>query len=156
MDGKEKHVTSKITKNNIKLKKKETLMERGWWRPQKHPLQNPNKESKSISPHSIQDKICVHQALWVCMHETLWGRRPRSNMGLCLGTLVNHIQTTLTNFLFFSFLFFNFPNHHFFNIFFPLISFHKGCLWMCTHHQTYLIPLVGLSTKFLYPINNGV
>ena len=29
MDGKEKHVTSKITKNNIKLKKKETLMERG-------------------------------------------------------------------------------------------------------------------------------
>ena len=123
MDGKEKHVTSKITKNNIKLKKKETLMERGWWRPQKHPLQNPNKESKSISPHSIQDKICVHQALWVCMHETLRGRRPRSNMGLCLGTLVNHIQTTLTNFLFLFLIFLI----TIFLIFFPLwFLFIKG------------------------------
>lgn len=70
-------------------------------------------------------------------------------MGLCLGTLVNYIQTTLSklnknsnhSLLFFlPFLITNFKN-----IFSHLISFHKGCLCMWTHHLTYLIPLVGLN-----------
>lgn len=48
MDGKEKHVTSKITKNNIKLKKKGNIDGKGLMKTPKAPI---TKSKQGVKEH---------------------------------------------------------------------------------------------------------